>query len=197
MSSAVALLSLLVLLGAACNGSDEREPTPEPSPTAAVVESTPAPTSTPRPTVTRVPTATPAPTSTPIVGNRIVISRLGVNAALSVEVVPEDGALPEPGSPDDVIMYDFDAFFFGMGGLPGQGNVVVAGDLNSMDYPCQDRTLTAPCSGVFWFLEELTPGDEITIDWDGQSFRYAVEVLCWIPAEEDFNQFAVDVGAPT
>jgi hypothetical protein len=66
-----------------------------------------------------------------------------------------------------------------------------------MDDPCQDRTLTAPCSGVFWFLEELTPGDEITIDWDGQSFRYAVEVLCWIPAEEDFNQFAVDVGAPT
>ena len=97
-----------------------------------------------------------------------------------------DGFLPEPNTPDDVVMYDF-AGFYGLGGTPGSGNAVVAGDLNSWDFVCQDGTQAPPCDGVFWFLDELSAGDAISIEWEGRPYEYVVENLCWIDREENFE----------
>jgi len=92
-------------------------------------------------------------------------------------------------------MYDF-ASFLGLGGMPGQGNMVVSGDFNTQTKACQDGALQPPCSGVFWFLDELKPGDEIAVEWEEQHFSYIVETLCWIGEEENFVPLTVVTGSP-
>jgi hypothetical protein len=76
------------------------------------------------------------------------------------------------GGDDDnlVEIYDLTALP-GLGGAPGSGNTVVAGTQRQG-------------SGSFARLNTLQPGDEITLTYRGQSYRYSAIMICRAASSE-------------
>ena len=107
---------------------------------------------------------------------RLRIPALGVDAPLGVRAVGEDGVMTNPSGPDDVVWYDLSAWD-GLGGAPGKGgNAVFAGHV--------DRTAWLDWAGVeysglavFFYLDNLTPGQQIEVEMDGATHTYTVQ---WI-----------------
>jgi LPXTG-site transpeptidase (sortase) family protein len=102
----------------------------------------------------------------PFTGSRLVIPKIDLNAEFSIKSVGTDGQMPNPNGPEDVAWYDFSQWP-GLGGLPlAGGNVVLAGHVDYINYG----------PAVFWRLDELQPGDEVTIEMaDGSSATYRIE----------------------
>ncbi len=200
--AAVALLSIIVaavaLVGVACGGGgeDEEDGFVVHTPTATVTsEPTGTTTSTPTRTPTRTPTPTPTPTETEEPVGEVVrelrqliadfgypsdanfaqlrIPTLGVDAQASSRFVGRDGVMPNPAGPADVIWYDMSAWE-GMGGAPGQGgNAIFSGHVDfaaNVHY----AGVYYRGQGVFSQLRLLSEGDIIEVDYNGQTFRYAV-----------------------
>ncbi len=99
-------------------------------------------------------------------GDRLVIPKIGVDAPMTMRVVAGDGIMQNPEGPTDVAWYDFSAIS-GLGGRPGVGgNTVISGHVDYHDYG----------PAVFWDLQKLDPGDEITVHLrDGSEYKYSVE----------------------
>ena len=167
-----ALLVALLLVGAACGGSDD--PTPEPSPTADSVgsdvaaEPTATATATVRPTgtSTRTPTEVPSPTPTPTPFDGAVVAMrlpsLDVKAAIEnigLVIVKGKDQLDVPHDPHNVGWYDiYDKPGFGK-------NAVFSAHV---DYWPDIR-------GPFNKLTDLEHGDEIIVVMeDGREYVYEV-----------------------
>jgi hypothetical protein len=97
--------------------------------------------------------------------------------------VGNDGQLPNSDTPDDVVLYDLSAFP-NLGGRPGEGNSILAGNLDSGNRPCRGGTVPPPCRAVFWGLRELQRGDEVHVFWEQRAFVYRVVGFCWTTREE-------------
>ena len=100
-------------------------------------------------------------------GDRLVISTIGVDARLTMRVVGGDGKMPNPEGPTDVVWYDFSSFNGLLGGRPGVGgNTVLSGHVDYHDYG----------PAVFWDLQKLDPGQELTIRLrDGTEYKYVIQ----------------------
>ncbi len=150
-------LTLVVSL-AACGGSkDQTEPTASLVP----ATSTPAATATP-----------PAPSV-----DTVRIPSIGVDAPLTVRVVGPDGRQGDPDGTDDVAISDFNAWPK-YGGLPGAGNTILFGRVDSGSQPCKRGTVPPPCRAIFWDLRMLTKGADIQVYWQGQRYDYKVVSKC-------------------
>lgn len=99
-------------------------------------------------------------------GERLLIPKLEIDAPLTYKAVPPNGQMPNPNSWDDVAYYDFSQFP-DLGGLPGKGgNIVLAGHVDYIRHG----------PAVFWRLNELKPGDVVTIRLtDGTAYDYKIE----------------------
>lgn len=163
-------------------------PTPEP----ATATSTPRAT----PSATTTGTATPEPTATAepairsideLVSNfghppgynfaRLRIPFIGVDAPVGASVVGgQNGALMDvPEGPATVFWYDLSAWAeFGFGGAPGEGrNAIFSGHVDLASYvPYADVNYRGPA--VFADIDQLTPGDRVFIDINGESLEYVV-----------------------
>ncbi|HXH21389.1 MAG TPA: class F sortase [Dehalococcoidia bacterium] len=124
----------------------------------------------PTPVATRDPNA-PMPGASS--GDRLIIAKFGVNAPLTYKVVGPDGVMPNPNGPDDVAFYDFKNHE-GLGGVPGFGNVVLAGHVDSGRVACKNGTVPPPCQAVFWDIGKFRVGDEIELVVAGRSYKYRV-----------------------
>jgi LPXTG-site transpeptidase (sortase) family protein len=127
-------------------------------------------------TATRTATPTPVP---PV--DRLIIPAIDVDAAVTTRVVADNGEMPSPDGPQQVISYDFSALP-GLGGIPGvSGNIVFGGHVDYHDYG----------PAIFWDLRDLKQGDEITVRLrDGTQYRYATRSNRVVdPAATPFNQF--------
>ncbi len=111
--------------------------------------------------------------------DRIRIPAISVDAPLVVRVVPRSGSLEDPPTPDDVAIYDFKEFGPSFGGTPGAGTILVAGKLDSGRAPCKSGTVPPPCTGVFWELNRLRPGNPIKLYWQRAAYEYTVVSSCW------------------
>jgi len=114
-------------------------------------------------------------------GDRLIIQKFGVNAPLTYKVVPPDGVMPNPNGPDDVAYYDFKSHE-GLGGVPGFGNIVLAGHVDSGRAACKNGTVPPPCTAVFWDIGGLRVGDQIELSVGGQSYNYSVTSNQPVPA---------------
>ena len=105
---------------------------------------------------------------------RMRIPALGIDAPLSLRIVGEDGAMPNPEGPDEVSLYDLSTWP-GLGGRPGApGNAVFAGHVDSrgwLDYAQLEYSGLA----VVFALNLLSPGQVIEVDAHGASHRYEVQ----------------------
>lgn len=99
---------------------------------------------------------------------RIEIPAIAVDAPVLELSVDEDGAMQSPDGPEPVGWYDFSP-------TPGNpGNAVFAGH----------RDWRTGEVGVFWRLNELTPGDRIAVVLeDGQRIEYDVLLSVLIPPD--------------
>lgn len=129
---------------------------------------TPLPTATPLPSATPWPTATVPPTPTvdaiaaagkPV---RLEIPAIGVDAVVEHVGLTAERAMDVPQDWMNVAWYE-------NGPLPGAiGNAVIAGHL--------DSSTGAPA--VFWMLNRLAPGDQVTVTFDsGARFTFVVQEL--------------------
>ena len=136
--------------------------TSEPTPIGTLVLDRPTPTG-----VVENPTSVGA-------GDRVRIANANVDAPLTLRKVGLDGQMPDPEGSDDLAIYDFSAWP-GKGGAPGKGgNTVLAGHVDSGRKACKNGTIPPPCQAVLWDLSKLKLGDEITINYGGQTFTYVV-----------------------
>jgi LPXTG-site transpeptidase (sortase) family protein len=115
--------------------------------------------------VVAVPTEAASPTPAPEI-ERLVIPSINVDVPVTSKVVDNDGAMPSPLTPEEVIWYDFSALP-GLGGRPGEGgNTILAGHVDYRDYG----------PGVFWDLRDVKQGDEIRVVLaDGSEYRYSAK----------------------
>ncbi|MDO9444377.1 MAG: class F sortase [Dehalococcoidia bacterium] len=183
------VVAALALLVSACGGGEAPE----------VVAATPTATETASPTTTTTPTrtatSTPEAIPTEAPGAEIVrglqefvseygypgdaafarlrIPALGVDSLAGSRVVGSDGWMPAPGGPADVVWYDM-SLWPGMGGAPGGGgNAIFSGHVNYAAYvPYADVNYRG--QGVFSQLGQLSAGDIIEVDYNGQTLRYGV-----------------------
>ena len=177
----------------ACGGGDDGGLVVETTtPTATSTES---PQATPSRTPTRTPTPQATPTETEEPRGQVVqslrdliadygypedanfahlrIPTLGVEAQVSSRYVGSDGKMPNPVGPAHVVWYDLSAWQ-GMGGSPGGGgNAIFSGHV---DYAANVSYagIYYRGQGVFSQLRLLSEGDIIEVDYNGQTFRYAV-----------------------
>ena len=195
-----AVVATMVLAGGSSN-ADGATSTPtavvSTSSTPTVVP-TPTPTSTPRATPTETATATPTtePTPTPepaitsiedLVSQfghppgynyaRIRIPFIGVDAPVGASVVGggSGAEMDVPEGPATVFWYDLSAWAdFGYGGAPGEGrNAIFSGHVDLASYiPYADVNYRGPA--VFNNLDQLSPGDQIFIDINGETLEYRV-----------------------
>ena len=104
---------------------------------------------------------------------RMRIPVLGIDAPLSLRIVEDDGAMPNPEGPDEVSLYDLSTWP-GLGGRPGEGgNAIFAGHVDRrvwLDYAQVEYNGLA----VFFYLDNLTPGAAIEVDWGGATHTYTV-----------------------
>jgi LPXTG-site transpeptidase (sortase) family protein len=106
--------------------------------------------------------------------DRMVVKKLNINAPLTFRKVPPTGVMPNPEGPDDVAYYDFSGFP-NLGGGPGLGgNSIFAGHVDSGTKACKNGSVPPPCTAVLWDLNGLKVGDEIELQVNGKSFKYAV-----------------------
>lgn len=119
-----------------------------------------AATATPEPSPTPTETPTPTPTRRPGLPVQLRIPAIGVDAYIEHVGLTEDLAMGVPSKTENVAWYK-------LGYRPGErGTAVIAGHL--------DTVTGAPA--VFWRLESLEPGDEITVrGLDGIRRRFIVE----------------------
>lgn len=141
---------------------------------------------TPSPRVIATPDSGARPTN-----DRLIISKIGVNAPITHKAVPATSILPDPNSPDDVVLYRFD-LHQGLGGFPGNGgNTVLSGHLDSGSASCDNGRKKPPCEAVFWDLRKLGSGDEVQIQLGGATYQYRVtksETLR-VTTKEDYIPF--------
>jgi hypothetical protein len=105
---------------------------------------------------------------------RLRIPALGVDAPLSLRIVGEDGALPDPEAPDEVTWYDLSAFP-GLGGSPDSGgNAVFSGHVDQNDW-LEYAGFQYRGIAVFYHLETLTPGQVIDVEMNGGLYSYTVQ----------------------
>ncbi len=145
--------------------------TPTPTRTATATETASATAVPPTATVPPAPTEAatvvpppPPPPAAPVAANseqpvRLQIPRLGVDAAIESVGQTSDGRMDVPQGVQNVAWYN-------LGARPGEaGNTVLSGHLD--DYK-QDPA-------VFWRLNELEPGDQISVT-DAQGVTHTFEV---------------------
>ena len=96
-----------------------------------------------------------------------------------------------PSGPGDVVWYDL-AAWDGLGGAPGQGgNAVFAGHVDRsawLDWVGVEFSGLA----VFFYLDNLTPGQQIEVEMDGATHTYTVQ---WIrPVAASSSEWAQIFG---
>ena len=129
-------------------------------------------------TVVTMPTATTTPTPLAEV-ERLIIPAINVDAPVIARTVADNGLMPSPDGPEDVILYDFSALP-GLGGSPGGGgNAVFAGHVDYYDYG----------PAVFSDLHDIKDGDQITVRLrDGTQLEYTARSNRIVdPAATRFN----------
>jgi LPXTG-site transpeptidase (sortase) family protein len=184
----VALLAIFTL--AACGGGSHPadRPTAAPSTTAAAASSDAPPS----------PTADVPTPGAP--GDKVVIQVIGVDAPISYKTVAPDGTMPNPDGPDDIAFYDF-SNWPGLGGVPGRGNLVLAGHVDwgaQHGVGCKHNTVPAPCQAVLWNLNKLKTGDQIEVDVGGKAYTYRITGSRSLPADgTDWNQVFASTDQPT
>ncbi|MEZ4501798.1 MAG: class F sortase [Dehalococcoidia bacterium] len=105
---------------------------------------------------------------------RLRIPSLGVDAPVGARAVGEDGHMAVPAGPADTVWYDMSTWP-GLGGTPGSGqNAIVSGHVDYADLVPYAEVLYNGV-GVFVNLNQLSPGDIIEMDYQGQTLRYAVD----------------------
>ncbi|MDA1062578.1 MAG: class F sortase, partial [Chloroflexi bacterium] len=105
---------------------------------------------------------------------RMRIPALGIDAPLSLRIVGEDGAMPNPEGPDEVSLYDLPTWP-GLGGRPGEpGNAIFAGHVDSLGWLEYAQVQYSGLS-VFASLHVLSPGQVIEVDAYGASHSYEVQ----------------------
>lgn len=146
----------------------------------------------PTPTPAPIPTPVPQPTGT-APGDRLSIIRLGVEGALIHKAVSEDGFMPNPTNPDEIVYYSFPNHP-GLGGSIGQGgNAVFSGHVDwgaQNSVGCKNNTVRPPCRAVFSPLDGLKSDDTITVWVSGFSYNYRVTASFLMTGERslDWNQ---------
>ena len=120
---------------------------------------------------------------------RLRIPSINVNAPVGRWIV-DGSTMPEPYGPVDVAFYDL-SDWTGLGGFPGEGANAVFGahvDLNRYVTYADDH-YRGPA--VFWYLDQLTPGSIIEVDYAGETLRYAVVWTEQVPASGavDWSQY--------
>lgn len=105
----------------------------------------------------------------PFLGTRLTIPAIAVDAAIDVKIA-EAGFITPFVEFDHVAGYEF-RNYPGHGGVPGFGNMVIAGQ-----YRHFDDTATPGPPAVFYRLAELAVGNEIHLATsDGRTFAYRVD----------------------
>ena len=106
---------------------------------------------------------------------RVRIPSLGVDAPISFRLVGDDGVLPNPVGPDEVSLYDLSALP-GMGGLPGEegSNAVLSGHVDQRTW-LEYAQVNYVGLGIFAYLDNLTPGQQIDLEVYGGFHSYVVE----------------------
>jgi sortase (surface protein transpeptidase) len=104
---------------------------------------------------------------------RIRIDAIGVDAPIGVRIVEEDGQMPDPTGPSDVVWYDFQNMP-GFGGIPGNGNnAIFAAHVDRAAY-LDYAGVNYIGPGIFYSLSELGPGDLIELEIGGETLYYMV-----------------------
>jgi sortase (surface protein transpeptidase) len=152
------------------------------------LHSTPPPASAPAstlvggPAVPRQPSAlpgsTPSPTGPPA---RLAIPTLGVDAAVESVGVDGQGRMAVPSRPEDVGWYN-------QGPAPGEsGDAVIDGHLDWWTGPA-----------VFWKLDRLRVGDELTVTRaDGSRLRFVVDSMTSVPYDSRPPGLFTSSGMPS
>ena len=194
------VVGAVLLLGGG-GGSDDapasvvvRTATPTPTSTA-----TPVATPSPTPTATPTPTPEPTPEGPPTVLSvealtaefgdppdatlgRFRIPTLGIDAPLGTRFVGDDGQMPNPTGPGDVVWYDF-GDWEGFGGSPGGGqNAIYSAHVDYAAYVAY-AGVDFRGRGSFFHLDLLSPGDTIEVDVNGETLTYSVQWRQVVSAE--------------
>lgn len=166
-----AVLIGLIVIAVLFNRSDGHDASDEPWVSQA--QSLASPTPTPLPTATPRPSPTPTPPPLTLAeGDRVEIPALGIDAGLLLFQVEDDGILPQPETPEDVGIYDWQTWTL-YGGAPGYGNTTLAAWGDEVER-----------GDVFAGLEALSQGDEVTLVLSGERITYGVVVKCRIDVAE-------------
>jgi hypothetical protein len=130
-------------------------------------------------------------------GDRFTIPAFGVDAPLTYRTVGLNGVMPDPDGPDDIAYYDFSAWP-GLGGAPGNGNMVLAGHVDSGVKACKNGTVPAPCEAVLWDLNRLKTGDIIEVHVKGVTYKYRIATNEPVHAVNGpWNQIVASTAEPT
>jgi hypothetical protein len=192
--AAVILIGILLVAVASGGGDGDGEsvtvpPTSAPSDNAGLERSPTTEAATPEPTIDlNRPTGTvrrPETVPGQDAGDRIVIAKAGVNAPITLAVVPPTGGeLASPRGADDVVFYDF-TNHAGLGGYPGGGgNIIMSGHVDYGRGPCKNGTVPPPCQAVFWDISLLSPGDMVEVRLRGVTHTYRVTGSSDIKADD-------------
>ena len=125
---------------------------------------------------------------------RMRIPSIGVDAAIGQRGIGEDGAMPNPSGPGDVVWYDFQNWP-GLGGWPGGGgNAVFAGHVDRAAW-VEYAGVEYFGPGVFYTLAQIAPGAEIVVEAEGQALAYTVVSVDEVAADGDWRAvFSSDLG---
>lgn len=172
--SMLALGAVLLTVGVACSGNDEKQTVATVAPTETST-STPSPTATP--TVRPIPTATPTPFNGKVA--RFKYSRFGIDAPVDALATNAAGELDTPHAGREntaVAWYDQDLEKqYGIGSRPGWGgNAVFSAHvfyISSSACPNNPRS----CPGPFQKLAQAKEGDELSVVMEnGVEYKYKV-----------------------
>jgi sortase (surface protein transpeptidase) len=200
-------ISVLAALLSGCNSgsnnlsdvSIENAPTISPAVQATSPKSPPAAPTNASPSATVTPAVTPTPDlvvrslkqlraehgeSPDATHGRLRIPALGIDAPLGIRTVGKDGVLTNPTGPDDVVWYDL-SIWDGLGGSPGEGgNAIFAGHVDQTAW-LDWASVQYAGLGVFFFLDNLTPGQQITIEMNDHTHIYVVQWIRSLETESD------------
>ena len=103
----------------------------------------------------------------------LFIERLGIEAKITVRKVNRDQDMPNPYGPADVVLYDL-SDWPDIGGMPGSGNMVLAGHRDYSGWVPYAGVRYGPSWGVFQNLNALGSDDRISLEYQGERFDYEV-----------------------
>jgi hypothetical protein len=103
----------------------------------------------------------------------LIIERLGIEAKITVRKVNRDQDMPNPYGPADVVLYDL-SDWPDIGGMPGSGNMVLAGHRDYSGWVPYAGVRFGPSWGVFQNLNALGSDDRISLAYQGERFDYEV-----------------------